>query len=171
MKILSLALASSFLLFACGSQKKDASEAFGRTGNKQQDPISANDFKKFCSEKKGVLKDKNTVCVYTPAFLNKTAEQLQEDFRSGVGIKVYDLADASPGAYIWGNKEDGQTVSILVNGVSRLSMTGNTLEVQEIPAGTVQVQVPAGNFKSLSVTMAECMSNLRVMGCQARYFR
>lgn len=158
MKNFSLVSLLALSLFACGQQEKEENP-FGKADGKNKNPgMSEYQFKETCAAKGGTLYNKETLCVHTPYKVRLTSERLREDFKDKIGLKLYPVGTVSAGSLIWGDKKDGQSIRIYVNGGHFTTMEGANLPTQALPAGKVEIEVRQAEYGHISVTVAECFT-------------
>jgi hypothetical protein len=165
MRKISVVIALSLSLFACGQQEK-AENPFGRTKDPSKDgkEMTEKEFKDDCSRKKGTLREADTICSWTAHSFTLT-EEMKKDLE--LNSITHFLGEATQGAMVWGAAEGGQRVYIDLNGSNWLSMKDTALDKTPTNAGRISLRIDAGRYDFVNAYIAECFSRAGAVPCPA----
>jgi hypothetical protein len=163
MRKISLIVAISLSLFACGKQEK-AANPFGKTGNKSTDPkMSEREFKEDCARKSGYLRGADeSICYHVPHKFVLDEEAKKELAQKGTIRRQ--LGVVPQGSLLLAEVKGGQTVFFDLNGSYFREMTNTSLRLA-LPAGELHIRVSAGQYEYLSAHVAECFTRAGAVAC------
>lgn len=163
MRKLSLVMALSLSLFACGQQEK-AENPFGRTNDPSREgkQMTEKEFKDDCTQKKGFLREADTICYYVAHKFTLT-EKMKEDLETNSLSQL--LGQVTQGAMVWGEVKGGQRVYLDWNGAPWNSMSDGQLAKTPINAGRLTIRVDAGRYEFVNAYVAECFSRAGSVPC------
>ena len=154
MKTLTLAALIAFTLLACGKSEKTP-DPFGRTGNKQREPLTEREFTRVCSARNG--KVYNGVCVATGSSkLYKSKADFDKLFEDGSGYKEISLGSAGAQVIVFGNVKGGQPVEITVDERVVVSLSEPSLARTLIGPGKIGFRVFNGTYEFLNIFTLDC---------------
>lgn len=163
MKKISLVLALSLSLFACGQQEK-AENPFGKTKDPSKDgkQMTEKEFKDDCARKKGYLRNEDSLCYHVPHRL--TLEDVKKGLDEGGSVNKF-IGEVTQGAVLWGDVDGGQLVSFDLDGKPYATMNNGPLAKTPLNKGRLTVRVEAGNYEYLNAYVAECFSRAGSAPC------
>lgn len=165
MRKLSLVVALSLSLFACGKQEK-AENPFGRTNDPSKDgkqQMTEKEFKDDCSRKKGYLRNQDSLCYHVPHKFT-LSDPLRNELRENGSLNQH-VGNVTQGAILWGDVKGGQRVNFDLNGAAYTSMNDGPLGKTPLNAGKLTIRIEAGEYEFINAYVAECFTRAGSVPC------
>jgi hypothetical protein len=164
MRKLSLVVALSLSLLACGRQEK-AENPFGRTNDPSREgkEMTEKEFKDDCSRKKGYLREGDTICYHVPHKFTLT-DELKKTLEQNGSLNQL-VGTVTQGAMLWGEVKGGQKVFFDLNGAAYTSMADGPLGKTPLNAGRLTIRIEAGNYQFINAYVAECFNRAGSVAC------
>ena len=162
MRKISLVLALSLSLFACGKQEK-AENPFGKTKDPSKEGgMTEREFKDDCARKSGFLLNDDTLCYHVPHKF--TLDDALKKTLETNSLNQF-LGKVTQGAMIWGEVKGGQRVNFDLDGRTYASMQNGSLPKTPVNAGRLTIRIDAGHYDYLNAYVAECFTRTGSTPC------